>query len=42
MDSRATDHITFNLTQLVNPSPYQDPDQLQVGNGDNLTISHTS
>lgn len=42
MDLGAIDRITFDPTQLVNSSLYQGSNQLQVGNGENLIISHTS
>lgn len=41
MDSGATDHVTPDMNQLQSSSNYHGPAQLQVGNGENLSISHT-
>ncbi|XP_044503380.1 uncharacterized protein LOC123223947 [Mangifera indica] len=41
MDSRATDHVTADPSQLAIASTYQDTDQLQVGNDENFLISCT-
>ena len=39
-DSAATDHVTSNLSHLNFPKPYQGQDQITVGNGQNLPITH--
>lgn len=38
MDSGATDHVAFDHSQLAIASTYQGSEQLQAGNGKNLTI----
>ncbi|KAL4580085.1 hypothetical protein LXL04_016262 [Taraxacum kok-saghyz] len=40
LDSGATDHVTSDLQKLHLATEYQGSDQLQVGNGNNLSISH--
>ena len=37
-DSGATHHVTNDGQSLTDPSLYQGPDQLQIGNGSGLTI----
>ena len=39
-DSAATDHVTSSLSHLSFPKPYQGQDQITVGNGQNLPITH--
>lgn len=39
-DSGATDHITSDINNLTSRSDYQGPDQVSVGNGAGLRISH--
>lgn len=39
-DSGATDHITSDINNLTSRSNYQGPDQVSVGNGAGLRISH--
>ena len=39
-DSAATDHVTASLNQLSFPKPYPSQEQLTVGNGQNLPITH--
>ena len=41
MDSGATDHVTSDVSQLTVNSNYTGAEQLQVGNGELLPISHT-
>ena len=41
-DSGATHHVTNDPQTLVDPALYQDPNQLQVGNGTGLPIHSTS
>lgn len=41
MDIEATDHITVDPFQLATVSTYEGTDQFQMGNGENLLISHT-
>ena len=41
MDSGATDHVTSDLNQLNVSRNYSGNDQLQVGSGEYLYISHT-
>ncbi|KAL4565709.1 hypothetical protein LXL04_029812 [Taraxacum kok-saghyz] len=40
LDSGATDHVAPDLQKLHIAEDYHGPDQLQVGNGNNLSISH--
>ncbi|XP_031273202.1 topoisomerase I damage affected protein 7-like [Pistacia vera] len=40
MDSGDTDHVTPDPTQLISNRPYDGVEQLQVGNGESLHISH--
>lgn len=40
-DSGATNHITNNLHNLVNPQPATVQDGIMVGNGSQLQASHT-
>ncbi|KAL5722651.1 hypothetical protein ACHQM5_006144 [Ranunculus cassubicifolius] len=40
-DSGATHHLTADLNNLQLQSPYTGPDTIRVGNGNNLSISHT-
>ena len=40
VDNAATDHVTSNLNHLSFPKPYQGQDQITVGNGRNLPITH--
>ena len=39
-DSAATDHVTSSLNHLSFPKPYTGQEQLTVGNGQNLPITH--
>ena len=39
-NSAATDHVTSSLNHLSFPKPYHGQDQLTVGNGQNLPITH--
>ena len=39
-DSAAIDHVTSSLGHLSFPKPYQGQDQITVGNGQNLPITH--
>ncbi|PKU77483.1 Retrovirus-related Pol polyprotein from transposon TNT 1-94 [Dendrobium catenatum] len=41
LDSGATEHLTANPTQLQNIQPYNGNSQVQVGNGQQLSIAHT-
>jgi hypothetical protein len=38
IDSGASDHITANLNNLNQPIPFKGPEQVSVGNGQNLPI----
>lgn len=40
LDSGATDHLTADLNNLSLKSEYQGPDQLKIGNGSVLPITH--
>ncbi|KAL8127329.1 hypothetical protein AgCh_014300 [Apium graveolens] len=40
MDSGATNHITNDFSALGRPSEYEGTDQIRVGNGSSLPISH--
>lgn len=40
VDSVATNHLTNDLTNLQQFQPYQGYEQVQVGNGSSLPISH--
>ena len=39
-DSGALDHITANLNNLNQPTPFKGPEQVSVGNGQNLPIQN--
>ena len=39
-DSAATDHVTSSLSHLNFPKPYQGQDQITIGNGQNLPVTH--
>lgn len=39
-DTGATDHVTPDLTKLQITEPYTGEDKLQVGNGNQLLITH--
>ena len=39
-NSATTDHVTSSLNHLSFPKPYNGQDQLTVGNGQNLPITH--
>jgi hypothetical protein len=39
-DTRATDHLTANLTNLQTQAPYQGTEQVSVGNGQSIPINH--
>ena len=41
-NSAATNHVTSSLNQLSFPKLYLGQEQLTVGNGQNLPITHTS
>lgn len=41
IDSGATHHITTDITNLSMHSPYTDSEEVIVGNGDGLQITHT-
>ncbi|KAJ0028327.1 hypothetical protein Pint_36518 [Pistacia integerrima] len=41
INSRATDHVTTDLSQLFVNASYTGQDQTQVGNCERLNISHT-
>ena len=40
IDSSASDHITANLNNLNQPMPFKGPEQVSVGNGQNLPIQN--
>jgi histone deacetylase 1/2 len=40
LDSGATHHLTHNLSSLSNPVAFEGQDQVLMGNGDGLQISH--
>ena len=42
LDSGASHHITPNLSDIQDPSVYSRSDQLYVGNGQGIQITHTS
>ena len=39
-DSGASDHITANLNNLNQPTPFKGPEQVSVENGQNLPIQN--
>ena len=39
-DSVATNHVTSSLNHLSFPKPYTSQEQLTIGNGQNLPITH--
>ncbi|PKU75893.1 hypothetical protein MA16_Dca005940 [Dendrobium catenatum] len=41
LDSGATSHLTSDFTQLQNPQNYTGAQQVQIGNGDMLPITHS-
>ncbi|KAI0497994.1 hypothetical protein KFK09_021235 [Dendrobium nobile] len=41
LDTGATSHLTNDVTNLVNSQPYHGSQQIQVGNGQSLSISNT-
>ncbi|PKU72184.1 Retrovirus-related Pol polyprotein from transposon TNT 1-94 [Dendrobium catenatum] len=41
LDSGATSHLTPDFTQIQNPQQYMGSQQVQIGNGDMLPISHS-